>query len=201
MIKDNNLKLMLIESIESLTTKHRIGWDNTYEEFCLANFGRNIDFDWDSYEINTKVESFLLDLELPKEDLLTVKQITLDGDYFVFCLLTEDFLVQEEYFYIKSLEGIQNCKNLKYLNLGTMTQGVNLQPLAHLLHLEKVTISSYNATNYNALLSIKNLKALHIYNWATFSDTDKIECVPVLKQLKERGCELVFSPPTKWETV
>lgn len=199
MIKDNNLKLMLIESSESLEKKYCIGWDYEYEEFCLASFGKEIKFDWDSHKINTKAESFLLDLKLPKEDLLAINYLCLDGDYSIFAMLTEDFKVQEEYFYIKSLEGIQSCENLKHLNLGTMAQGVNLKPLTQLPNLEKVVVSSHNATNYKALLSIKSLKSLHIYNWITFSDTDRLELISVLKQLKQRGCELKFSPPAKWK--
>jgi hypothetical protein len=193
MFKDKNLKLVIVDEAVSLGEQYCIGWDKDFDEFCQLNFGRTVEL---GHDINTEIEQFFLNLEIPEKDLLAIEYLCLDADHATFACLTEDLKPHFEYIDIHSLEGIEHCVNLQKLNLGSLAQRVDMQPLIKLSKLETLIIDYYSATHYEALLSIKSLKKLEIYNWHSFTPEDKKILASVL-QLLESRCELVVAPVWK----
>lgn len=188
MFKDKYLQLVLIDESVSLGEKYHFGWGK-FSEFCQINFGKEVEL---GYEINTEIEHFFLNLEIPERDLLEIENLCLDGDHATYFYLTTDLEAQLDHIAIHSLEGIENCKNIRKLILGPIVKRVDLQPLTHLHKLEELSIDFYSTTHYEALLSIPTLKKLEIGNWHLFPAEDQQILASVLSQL-ETQCHLVVS--------
>lgn len=188
MFKDKNLKLAILNYTESLQEKYQYGWDKDYDQFCLKNFGKIIKDNEYGGQPSKEIESFFLNLEIPKEELESITHITFDADNSVYTYIIQDVVGWfEECFTVHSLDGIENCINLKSISFGSITTNVNLQPLTQLKFLESISLEWYNAVNYKALLHIPNLKKLEVCNPTCFGKTNKEELSKIIKELEQKG--------------
>jgi hypothetical protein len=195
MFKDKNLKLALLNYIDSLRKKYHYGWEADYDKFCLKNFGKIINDN--QCEPSSEIESFFLGLEIAQEELDNITSITFDGDNSVYAYIMGEVECWGDYFNVTSLEGIENCSNLRRIDFATLTKKVDLQPLIQLKNLEFVSLDFYSAINYNALLDIPNLKKVEIWNNASFEQADKEELAKVIIELEKKGIVTVDTSNNK----
>lgn len=187
MFKDKNLKLAILNYTESLQEKYQYGWDKDYDQFCLKNFGKIIKDNEHGGEPSKEIECFFLNLKISKKDFSNITHITLDGDNPVYTYIIQDVVGWFDRFIIRSLNGIENCINLKKIDLNVMVDKLSLQPLTKLNALEYVRLEFYNTTDYDALLHIPNLKKLEICNPTCFGKTNKEELSKIIKELEQKG--------------
>lgn len=193
MFKDKNLKLAILNYTKSLQEKYHYGWgpSSNYNQFCIENFNKLITDN--EYGPSQEIESFFLKLKIPKKDLESITHITFDGDNSAYSFIWVDPHCWGNYFDIKSLEGIENCTNLKKINLNVMAEKVDLQPLTKLQSLECIALGSDNTNDYMPLLDISNLKQVEVFIQNPLPRTHEKQLVKLIPKLEEKGVTVIDS--------
>lgn len=181
-ISDPNLRLILLQAMwnEGLAPK----FDKA--TFYRAKLGKEYDPASESNEqLDTAVRDALVATELPAEKLAQLKRVDWDGSEEIFHLIWEFPSDVGDTFYVKSLSGIEACKNLTALQFLAGLQTTNLGPLGALTELQTLRLQGpQSQSDITPLLRLPKLKTIEV------PVEDNETCAKVLAELKRRGVQV-----------
>ena len=137
-----------------------------------------------------KAERAILDLDLPDDAFMKLKDITLDGDKGTYGFIG-GFGESGARFATSSLDGIELLRNLRELRFGGLARDASLKPLAKLPKLAFLNFSAADGfRDYEALLEITSLRDLEVLNLFE-RDKGYAKKVGVIVALAKRGVRTI----------
>ena len=181
-VTDQNLRLTLLQAMwnEGLAPK-----------FDKPAFYRNqLSREYDPAspeheELNVEVRDALIATDLPEDSLARLKRVDWDGSEEIFHLIWEFPSDVGDTFFVKSLSGIEACKNLGALQFFAGLKTTNLSPIASLAELTTLRLQGpQRQTDIPPLLGLPKLKLVDV------PVEDNESCADVVAQLRAKGVQV-----------
>ncbi len=186
-IPSKNLRIALIDEVYKIRSggEELYGLEEEYEEFREKHGGPPVDELGEEAEYQPQVEQFILQLPVTEQDLLSLENLTFDGDREAYAIVFPYWWDLGDQFIIDNLEGIDNCANLTKLNLG-LVENASLSPLTNLKNLNEISLSYEGGFRDVNTLCKLDLKKVGIGSIPTSLNSEWKE---TLKTLRDRGVE------------
>ncbi len=128
------------------------------QELADHVYGRVVELDTIGYEFSTEIYDFLVRYPIEANKLRSLESLYVDATSRIYTYICPYWDGRGEEFDVKSLSGVNMLCNLRELYLNFGCYNVSLKPLSGLLKLEEIHTDLGVFLDYDALLSIPNLR-------------------------------------------
>ena len=177
---DPNLQLLVLDQMWTDKLLPKFDKEKFYKQKLKKEYSRAEDY---NYEIDKKVLAALLAIELPASKLAKLNRIWYGGNE-VHQVVWTNFDGQSEKFYVRSLDGIEACKNLESITFDPGVAFSDLSPLTSLAKLADLTLVGKPLANLQPLTELPKLKKLRVSRKKS-AKNDK-----VIAELIEKGVKV-----------
>jgi len=181
---DINFKLAILSALYEQGIVH-LGQPPQLAEHVL---GRTFDVGREGYQLVPEVLDYLARYPLNQDMLGSLETLDLDGGSSIYHHIWHFWNGEDGTFDIRSLVGIENCPNLRDLNVASMLSPIDVSLLTPLRHLTNLYIG-VDVANIPALLNIRTLKSVRILNDEVYAEvtTQGHPTRLVMEELKQAG--------------
>jgi hypothetical protein len=180
-LPDPNLKLVILESL-LMAGAIDLG---SADDFFAFVFGKEVNPENYGGQINPKCLEYLVRYPLTPELLARAEEVILDGGSDIYFLIDPFWNGEGEDFHVKSLAGIQNCPNIRSIEINSMLEDTDLSGLVRLQKLEFLSLDPQPYQNFHSLMSLKNLKKIEMFSSCAEGLEEK-----AIEDLRKKGIEI-----------
>jgi hypothetical protein len=153
---DPNLKLVILDG---LLTKQVLTLGEP-EELAMHVLGRYIDLEEEGHDFLTEAYDYLTRFPLTAVHLDAVEHLSFDGGNDIYRYAFYHWDGESDEFTVRSLVGLEHCRNLLEFNETSMLEDPDLSPLASLLNLQTLSLAPGARTNAHVLCDLPKLRSV-----------------------------------------
>lgn len=192
-IKDINLKLALINTLMGDNLIPEFNIKSFFREILSREYDSNSDYNWIPIK---SIEKYFAELYLKHEDLLSIRSLYVDGGDDIYHYIIPQWDGEDNYFNIRSLEGIQSCSSLRQIQIICMASISDFNPLVGLPFLEEVEVENIYDNIENEMVDLSPLLkigSLQKFSFNLNKASDTLDNHRIIDKLLQNGMKIAIT--------
>ena len=185
---EKNLKYSIINSL-LLTGTFKFNKEYFFKQYLSKIYDQSASYNFSPI---IEIEKYFQNLELSDFNLKDIEILSWSSYEDIVYDIWGQYDGEDDYFNIKSLEGIDICPNIKEIHIEYVWSVSDISPLSKLNKLEEITIFS-GKIEVDSLMPLISLPKLKKVNIEGLYPKDKSEIEKVVSELKSKGIKADIS--------
>ncbi len=182
---DTNLRYAILEALK---TEKQFSFDKEifFEKILKKKYKDSASYNYEPYE---PIEKYFQSIDINKYSLEKVKCLTWSSSSSIVFDIFGQYDGEDDYFNIKSLDGIEICPNIERINIQYVWSVKDMSSLINLKKIKDITVFS-TKLEVNSLKPILELLLLESVCLEGLVFKDQNETNSVISELKRRGVDV-----------